>query len=622
APVLGGDSLTAYALLVQPDGRILLSGYFNGPNGATLRLARFNPDGQWDSTFNPGSGPDNYVVCLALQTDGHLLIGGGFTSVNGVPRSHMARLINELTAPPVPTLTSAYVTSWAGSNATFEVSMVGLPPFSFQWQFTGTNLPGRTALPLQLTNLLAADAGLYTLVVSNASGTVTSAPVRLTVLTATARPGTLDSTFHPGGGGSEGIVFSLAEQPDGKVFVGGYFSTFDGEPHGGLVRLYPDGSVDTNFTASGYVGQGAVTWVLLQPDGKLVVRGWFTNFNGVSVTNLVRLDPNGSLDPSFTASINMTDACGGLGTAVPMPMALQPDGKIVIGGPFGEVNGVAVTNLVRLDPDGSIDPGFTTSFSAAYCTAAIALQPDGRMLTGGAGGVTRLETNGVSDASFNAGPIGWVVAIVLQPDGKIVIGGGFQMVHGVPRVNLARLNPDGTLDETFVPPVSDWLANSQVNTLVLQPDGKLVAGLWTTEAPGVARFNPDGSLDSSFHRGYCTSFAFLGGILSMIRLANGQILVGGDLSYYDSIPVAQIARLHGDEAISGLLPFSIGTRWNAGVFELGLFGEAGRTYTIEASTGLPAFSVWTNLISSGTNWLADPESPASPQRFYRARTTN
>ncbi|MDO8598266.1 MAG: hypothetical protein Q7R45_16780, partial [Sulfuricaulis sp.] len=84
----------------------------------------------------------------------------------------------------------------------------------------------------------------------------------------------------------------------------------------------------------------------------------------------------------------------------------------------------------------------------------------------------------------------------------------------------------------------------------------------------------------------------------------------------------RIARLHGDEATSGLLPFSLGTRWNAGAFELGLFGEAGRDYLIETSTNLSQFQAWTNVISTGTNWLANPQTPAPPQRFFRARTAN
>ncbi|MCX6926940.1 MAG: immunoglobulin domain-containing protein, partial [Verrucomicrobia bacterium] len=175
-------------------------------------------------------GIDGGVQCLALRADGNLLIGGSFTKVSGLPRGFVAGLINDLTTPPVPTVNSAYVTSWIGSNATFDVSMGGLPPFLFQWQFNGTNLSGRTTLQLQLTNLLATDAGLYTLVASNASGTATSAPVRLTVLPTSARPGTPDTAFMPGAG-ADNSVRSVAEQPDGKLLVAGFFSAFNGEPH-------------------------------------------------------------------------------------------------------------------------------------------------------------------------------------------------------------------------------------------------------------------------------------------------------------------------------------------------------------------------------------------------------
>ncbi|MCX6925693.1 MAG: hypothetical protein NT154_21150 [Verrucomicrobia bacterium] len=589
ASVVGGNDAYVRAILVQPDGRIQVGGYFSGPNGAGQKVARLNPDGRWDNTFNPGSDSDGYVVfCLALQSDGNLLIGGNFSSVGGVPRGHVARLINELAKLPVPTVTSAYVTSWIGANASLNVFLVGLPPFSFQWQLNGTNLPGQNSVDLKLTNLLATDAGRYTLVVSNASGMATSAPVRLTVLPASARPGTLDTTFAPGSG-ADNAVWSLMEQTDGKLLVTGFFGTFNGELHGGLVRLNRDGRVDTNFLASGVESGREVYWVLPQPEGKLLVGGWFNYFNGAPRTPLARVHPDGRLDDSFK------------------------------------------NNLARLEPDGSLDSSFDPGAGADDYTWAIVLQPDGKILVGGSfthfngvsrGGITRLNANGSMDASFNPGTAanGEVDVIVLQPDGKMVIGGGFSAFNGVPRTHLARLNPDGSLDATFVPDAPAWLVGSIIYGVVLQADGKLVAGAWQSgsAAACVARFNPDGGLDSSFALGVCNS----DGVWCMTGLANGQILIGGDFTDFNGLPAGRIVRLHGDEAITALLPFLLGTRWNAGVFELGLFGEAGRTYTIEASTGLPAFSVWTNLTSAGTNWLADPGSPATPQRFYRARATN
>ncbi|MCX6926939.1 MAG: hypothetical protein NT154_27585 [Verrucomicrobia bacterium] len=354
-----------------------------------------------------------------------------------------------------------------------------------------------------------------------------------------------------------------------------------------------------------------------------MVGGQFASINGAPRTNLARLHPDGRLDENFSASVSATSA-----NAYVWPIALQLDERILVGGSFTEVNGVACNRVVRLNPDGSIDSGFNPGSGADHITTAIVLEPDGQILVGGRfthfngvsrGGITRLNANGAMDASFNpgTGANGAVGAIVLQPDGKIVVGGSFSTFNGVPCARLARLNPDGSLDATFVP----YAPEGTVYGLVLQADGKRVAGALPTlgfPTARVARFNPNGSMDSSFALGFCGDH----GIWCLTGLANGQIMAGGDFTDYNGVPAGHIVRLHGDEAITVLPPFWLGTRWSGGVFELGLFGEAGRSYTIEASTGLPAFSVWTNLTSAGTNWLADPGSPATPQRFYRARTTN
>ena len=620
---LGESTLWVGAVVPQRDGRILIAGRFY-LGGIPQTVVRLNPDGSWDPSFALGDIPS--VYCLVLQSDTQLLLAGDFSYIKGAPRGSIARLVNDVSVLPVPGVNGAYLTTWAGRSTVIQGFAAGLPPLSYQWQCNGTNLPGQTNLSCSLANLAASDAGHYTLVVSNASGTATSAPMRLTVLPASARPGTFDTGFTPGSGADKS-VWSLMEQTDGKLLVTGFFGTFNGEPHGGLVRLNRDGLVDTNFLASGVESGREVYWAMPQPDGKLLVGGWFNYFNGAPRTNLVRLHPDGRLDDSFTASVDVLNP-----DSYVYPMAEQPDGKILVGGLFSEVNGTPRNNLARLEPDGSLDSSFDPGAGADDYTWAIVLQPDGKSLVGGGfthfngvtrGGITRLNANGSMDASFNPGTAanGEVDVIVLQPDGKIVIGGGFSAFNGVPRsAHLARLNPDGSLDETFVPAAPAWLVGSIIYGVVLQADGKLVAGAYQSggAAACVARFNPDGSLDSSYALGVCNS----DGVWCMTGLANGQILVGGSFTDFNGLPAGRIVLLHGDEAITALLPFSLGTRWSAGVCELGLFGETGRSYTLERSTNLPQFQPWTNVTSTGTNWLADPESSTSPQHFYRARTAN
>src|SRR5262245_39430326 len=82
-----------WAVVVQPDGKILIAGDFTSVHGVPRnRIARLLSDGSLDTSFDPGSGADTTVNCMALQSDGKILIGGSFSSINGTSRSHFARL--------------------------------------------------------------------------------------------------------------------------------------------------------------------------------------------------------------------------------------------------------------------------------------------------------------------------------------------------------------------------------------------------------------------------------------------------------------------------------------------------------------------------------------------------
>ena len=629
-----------YSVLLQADGKMLVGGeFYSYTNGiVSAGILRLNPNGTPDFTFDPGWGTKvdqsgwNDVRCLALQPDNRLMVGGSFSQFNRISRGHIVRLTNDIGAPlQVPAAITiqapSCVATWPGANCLFGVSAAGTPPISFQWLKSGAIVPGQTNGSCWFPSASFADSGGYTLVVSNSFGSVTSAPVWLTVLPYSARPGTLDTNFVTGSG-PDRPVWSVAEQPDGRLLVGGNFTAFNGTAHGGIVRLEPDGRVDTNFTAAGVGGDREVYTVMPQTDGKIVVGGWFTHFNGEARTNIVRLEADGSIDSGFNADFDSIDPNGWV-----WPMIQLPGGKLLVGGYFGEVNGeLGHNNLVRLNTNGTIDPTFDTGTGPDNKTSALTLQPDGKILVGGAygyfngvfrGGIARIHTNGALDMSFKPGTAiqdsyGGVDAIAVQPDGRILIGGAFSAFDGVPRPNLARLNADGTLDTTFVPAALPWLSENWVYGLELQSDGKVIIGAcppggWGTGAAAcVARLNPDGSLDTSYALGSCTR----NGVWCSKRLSNGQLMVGGSFPDFNGAATPCLVRLHGDEAFPPT-PFTLGLRWSSGVLELGLFGEFGRDYTIETSTSLPAFAPWTNFVSSGTNWIP---VPAQAGQFFRART--
>lgn len=214
-----------------------------------------------------------------------------------------------------------------------------------------------------------------------------------------------------------------------------------------------------------------------QPDGKILVGGNFTLIGGVARSRLARLNPDGTVDSTFNPSPNTTVAA----------LLVQPDGKILVGGGFTTIAGTTRVRLARLNPNGSLDSGFTAGADGSVYSLAV--QADGKILIGGLfaivnetprSAIARLNADGSLDAAFNLNVTGvnvgtqqQLAAIVVQPDGKILLGGNFSQVAGQPRASLARVNPDGSLDSTFNIGTG---STSDVQTIVLQPDGKILIG--------------------------------------------------------------------------------------------------------------------------------------------------
>jgi uncharacterized delta-60 repeat protein len=235
----------------------------------------------------------------------------------------------------------------------------------------------------------------------------------------------------------------------------------------------------------------------------------------------------GRLDPTFVAEPSVA---GNVSCIV-----VQPDGKVLVG---GDVSGTIDPPICRLNQDGSLDPSFVPDGIPLYGDC-IALQTNGQILAGGGGGVVRLFPDGSRDSTFNVavqlasgGPD--VYSIVVQPDGKILIGGAFDTVNNIPRGDIARLNNDGTVDTTFDPGtgISGIYAGywSQVSSIALQPDGKIVIGGPFAKYNGqprndVTRLNTDGSLDGTFDPNL--SFTDIWGVNAVALQPDKKIVVGG-----------------------------------------------------------------------------------------------
>ena len=201
--------------------------------------------------------------------------------------------------------------------------------------------------------------------------------------------------------------------------------------------------------------------LVVQPDGKILVGGAFTSFNGLNRSGILRLNTNGSLDPTFDTGAGIG---GGYSSPGVSALAVQTDRKVIIGGNFTTIHGAARTNLARLAPDGSVDTSFTaTSLGEFSFVTSLALQADGKLLVRSPVGnfrynLTRLNTDGSLDATFDSIFSSTtnsfsVSAVAPLSDGRVVVGGNFSITNSQGEVwtAIARLNCDGELDRTFVP---------------------------------------------------------------------------------------------------------------------------------------------------------------------------
>ncbi len=283
-----------------------------------------------------------------------------------------------------------------------------------------------------------------------------------------------------------------------------------------------DGMIDNTFLFNGATAvRGTARAAALQPDGKIVIGG-HTDANN---SQLARYNSDGSSDTSF--AFNIPTTFGAIRAII-----LQSDEKIVgVGYKFVFPN--TYFNIIRYNSDGSIDPSFnfvipgaTGSFYAAV------LQTDGKIIASGknfaAGNVfqlTRYNTDGSVDPSFNfntaTAPLGTAEAALLQPDGKVIAVG----YTATPKFQLARYNADGSIDPSF----NFNTATAQPGTAsaaLLQPDGKVIAvGYTATPTFQLVRYNSDGSIDTSFN--FNTTTATSGRAQAAALQPDGKIIAVG-----------------------------------------------------------------------------------------------
>ena len=558
------------AVLLQADGKVVLGGTFTSvqPNGATTattrnRLARFNANGTLDTGFDPNvSGT---VLTLAQQTDGRLIVGGGFTTLqpNGAAtattRNHLARLYTDGSLDPVydpnadngvtkvviqpdgRVVAGGYFITVAPNGAGGPTTVNRIARFNTDGTLDATFIPLINGAVMTL--VLQSDGSI----VLGGNFTAVQAAQRNFVARLTPA-GNVDPAFDPS---PNYVVYAMVQQSDGSILLGGNFTQLLPDraavaiTRNRMARVGPNGSLDTDFNPD---TNGRVLTLAVQSDGKALVGGSFTSISGVTRNYFARLNTDGTLDAAFNPNFN-----GQVATAV-----LQADGKILVGGSFTKVGSLTKLHLARLNADGSVDASFEPNPDSEV--SALALQADGRILVGGSFGsvrpngagvstsssrLARLNADGTLDATFNPSPDAAVLAIKVQSDGKIIVGGAFQNFTAGARPHLARINADGTLDTVFNPS-----SDKQVNAIALQSDGKvLMGGLFTTLNTGaatqvirnqLARINANGSVDSAYapNAGGPTGSV----INSLTVQTDGRILVGGAFANFGGTASSNLAR--------------------------------------------------------------------------------
>jgi uncharacterized delta-60 repeat protein len=380
---------------------------------------------------------------------------------------------------------------------------------------------------------------------------VTAAPTP----TPTPTPGRIDTAFVPAPGTNDAVNVVIP-QPDGKVIVAGRFTQANNIGRNRIARFNFDGSLDTSFDP-GTGADAEIKAAVLQPDGQIVVAGRFTHFNGITHNGVCRLNANGSVDRSFGLG-------AGIDNSGALALALQSDGRILVGGQFSQVDLSLRFNLARLNTNGSVDLTFNPGNGPLGNVNAIVIQPNGAIIIGGEftsydgfnrGGIARVLANGTLDFSFDSGvgTGGNVFALALQHNGQIVLGGDFIQYAGINRTSIARVSSNGSLDLGFNP-----VPNGVVQSLAIEPDDRILVGGSFTAINGVgrnriARLNNDttGSVDSTFDPGAgCVSTLTndTTQVRSIALQQFGRILAGGIFISYDNQPRDNVVRLFDNAA--------------------------------------------------------------------------
>ncbi len=548
----GGFNNIAFSITLQSDGKILVGGSFVTYNNISFnRMVRLNSNGSIDSGFNIGTGFNNIVYSIGVQSDGNIVIGGGFTAFNGINRSRIVRLTSD------GLLDNTFVIGNGFNNIVYSLAIQSDGKILTGGQFTSFNGVASNYVARLLSNgtmdgNLSVGSGFSSTVfeiepIENSKFIAVGQFVSYnssakTYLAQIEENGLVNYDFN-GDYGFNNSVQAIASTSNGKIYVGGSFSAYNDVVANRIAMLNEDGQQNIQFN-SGTGFNNTVNAIATQSDGKVIVTGAFTTYNGTSCNRIVRLNSDGSIDNTFVVANGFNNIIN--------DVVIQGDGKIIVGGNFSTYKGVTCIRIARLNTDGSLDVSFISGTGFSSRVRKISIQNDGKIIIGGdfavyngvaSARVVRLLPNGLKDPSFVVGTgfSGNVYTVTAQNDGKIIVGGIFTSHIGVASSRIARLNSDGSLDNSFV--VASGFNNIVNSILVLKDNKYLIGGSFTAYKGAVAnrivKLNSDGSIDSQFEVN--TAFNNVTNVIT--QLPDGMIAVGGLFTSYNGVNAKRITKI-------------------------------------------------------------------------------
>jgi len=551
-----------YALSLQPDGKILVSGAFRNYGGVPAKnLLRLHDNGTLDTAFDTSVGADAEVRDMVVMPDGKIIVVGAFTYYNGTYRPNIARLTAN------GTLDTTFNPGYFRENGTVSAEL-----FSILLQQDGKflvggkfKLHGATPIIANATtvgnvvrlnangtrdvsfNTAGADAQIYDMAIQP-NGQIVSAGLfetygsvcRRRISRSTAN-GMTDMTFNTGSGANSS-VYDCKILPDDKIMIAGHFRLYNGVVRNRIAKLHADGTLDASFNSNLVIDESIVTFEI-QPDGKIIIAGHFTTVGGMPRSLIARLNADGSMDSTFDIGT------GFLGIRI-TDIAIQPDGKILTVGYFTGFNGVTCNRIARLNANGSLDTTFNIGTAANDHVSSVAVQSDGKIIICGTfnvfngvakRGILRLLPNGSIDNTFETGSglLGNVTSITTLADGKILLAGRLEDYNGFRIHMLARLNQNGSLDETF----HSFSNSGTVLAVSIRPDGKILF-VGQTDSSGAifSIHDPEGNYNSEFPV-YLSSGP--NNVVNTVgSQSDGKVIIGGQFNIVDNVGRNRIARIN------------------------------------------------------------------------------